>query len=619
MSPTLRAAYEDNHGDPLDVVVSLSADAEPFPYGQWDETSEVDQEELAKARSETIKNATLVTTQRAIAIRNIVGGEMPTISLSSIQLHISRANLRLITSLEYVLAADTPDSNEAVTKLYNGDSQMSTYQQWLSGSLFSGWYGHGTGVLLQEGSVPLDGTVANSPLADFTLESGSMAWTDQHGAQVYSVLSAFASTCSPYQPHLCPIDRIGVAPFARYGWFSGEYLFDIDDGFCRLTRMMTRIDGVTPFGGPGCSSGDPFPPDHYGSLIGSPYDVLNGSYEFTRGWPAVHGTRPVMAYLSSYADAIAWYSGFTFVFGNGNMTYPRGSPYEDYFRAVVNAGAPVPGTGHYMASISGSPADAFNVIGIGGAAYAGVMSEFTSYRPPTSRHLDRKKPDILAPECARTWDQYNLWQADSCGSSIAAPHVAGAVSLLLQRRPSLKARADAVRASLIATARDVAPDPNVTPPDSTWGDLEGARLLQSLDSSTLIGASSNDWRMVRTLRYSELDHGPQVLATIHMDANTESRLALSWLVKGQTGAPNYEPATELDMWVSDETGAVPAWSMSRDSTVEFIKLANAGTPHIYTVRVQRWRSNPQHDVPTTLAWWKTPGVDVYPQPLGSAP
>ncbi len=154
--------------------------------------------------------------------------------------------------------------------------------------------------------------------------------------------------------------------------------------------------------------------------------------------------------LDNGADVI----NLSFAFSGGDGTSPVSKAVDDAVEkgAVVVAGVGNDGPTNFTIT---SPADAFNVIAVGAVddnntpdVADDVLLNLSS-RGPTED--GRPKPDVVAPgvriiSCRATgtdirqpgWDSYiSPFYVECTGTSMAAPHVAGTVALMLHANPNL--------------------------------------------------------------------------------------------------------------------------------------------------------------------------------------
>jgi len=144
--------------------------------------------------------------------------------------------------------------------------------------------------------------------------------------------------------------------------------------------------------------------------------------------------------------------------GRGSTTFLT------YIQAWVDAGS-VPlfsqGNSGSACSTANSPGDLGLVIGIGSTNLNDALSSFSSRGPGLgTANFPLQKPDISAPgEAVRSsYPTTNTAYATLSGTSMACPHVAGLVALMLSANPSLSV--DEVRDIINETAETSLSPPN---------------------------------------------------------------------------------------------------------------------------------------------------------------
>ena len=127
---------------------------------------------------------------------------------------------------------------------------------------------------------------------------------------------------------------------------------------------------------------------------------------------------------------------------------------------------PVAAAGNFAPSATGSSASPANypeVLSVGAVTANNTIASFSSTGPSTCGGRTRVFPDLVAPGKTILAADKGGSYAYVDGTSIAAPHVAGAVALLMQDRPTLTP--DALTSALTGTAHDL----GAPGPDSTFG------------------------------------------------------------------------------------------------------------------------------------------------------
>jgi len=126
---------------------------------------------------------------------------------------------------------------------------------------------------------------------------------------------------------------------------------------------------------------------------------------------------------------------------------------------------PVFAAGNYgpSGSTSVSPANNPAALAVGATDNGDQIYAYSSRGPSACGEVSSVYPEIVAPGVSiRTTDRYGFYTSQS-GTSLAAPHVSGALALLLNAFPDLSAGQQ--EAALVATAADKGP----TGPDNDFG------------------------------------------------------------------------------------------------------------------------------------------------------
>ncbi|MGP9601559.1 S8 family serine peptidase [Brachybacterium sp. AOP42-E1-35] len=187
---------------------------------------------------------------------------------------------------------------------------------------------------------------------------------------------------------------------------------------------------------------------------------------------------------------------------------------------------------------------------------AGLVSDFSSYGLTAELQL---KPDIAAPG-GSIWSTVPLEQGGhgaKSGTSMAAPHVAGAAALLLESSPELTPRD--VKTAMMNTADQLTwsliPDVGYLEPVHR----QGAGLLD------MVGAVHTATRVDEpSISLGEGEDGPKtVTLTVHNDSEAEQTYQVGVRHGIATGHPAYDPAFYDAAGIAEpaaDTVAVPAGS-----------------------------------------------------------
>jgi subtilisin family serine protease len=147
---------------------------------------------------------------------------------------------------------------------------------------------------------------------------------------------------------------------------------------------------------------------------------------------------------------------------------------------AVSAGNEGPG----CSTLTNPPATENNVFTVGAVDQAGHIAGFSSRGPVIQNGTSRVEPDLAAPGVLVRSSTIGGGYGISSGTSMAAPHVAGAVALLWHAYPRLRGNVAQTEALLQTSASPVLPtDPTLCgsdTPTSVPNNVYGSGLLNVL-------------------------------------------------------------------------------------------------------------------------------------------
>jgi uncharacterized repeat protein (TIGR01451 family) len=184
---------------------------------------------------------------------------------------------------------------------------------------------------------------------------------------------------------------------------------------------------------------------------------------------------------------------------------------------VFSAGNEGPG-----ARTVSSPASLPEALAVGATDDADTVATFSGRGPSP---WGETKPEVVAPGAPIRSSLPGGAYGQAYGTSMAAPHVSGAVALMLQADPSLSL--SEVEAILTATARPIGtPVPNN---DAGWGRIDAYQAAAvALQAGYLAGQVTRavDGEPVATAQVSALDHDGHERGRVNTDPDGRYELAL---------------------------------------------------------------------------------------------
>jgi hypothetical protein len=199
----------------------------------------------------------------------------------------------------------------------------------------------------------------------------------------------------------------------------------------------------------------------------------------------------------------------------------------------------------------GPYATAKNLIAVGGInSNNSTMTDFSAWGPTDDGRL---KPELVAPGCQTTGDHGvtstlpGTGYGTYCGTSQAAPTVAGCVALWLERyevlNPGQTPLASTVKAVFVETADDL----GATGPeyDFGYGRLNTEAAVDRLNDGALLESSINDQETASWEFF-------------HDGSLTEMSFTLAWDDPGALAGANPTLVNDLDLLLSAPDGETPA-------------------------------------------------------------
>ncbi len=282
-------------------------------------------------------------------------------------------------------------------------------------------------------------------------------------------------------------------------------------------------------GGGSCGADSPFPCDDYGHgthTMGTMVGDDGGSNQIGMApqarWIGCRNMNQGAGTPTSYAECFQWFIAPTDLAGNNpdpskapdvinnswTCTPGEGCTDPTLLQAVVEnvraAGivvvASAGNSGSSCSSVTDPPAIYDAAYSVGATSSSDTIASFSSRGPVTSDGSGRLKPDISAPGVSiRSSVPGGGYEGGWNGTSMAGPHVAGAVALLLSAVPSWQGQVSLIENRLSQTAtRSVVPTgqvcggiPDNVFPNNTYGfgRLDVYAAVNEADLSSTLG----DW------------------------------------------------------------------------------------------------------------------------------
>lgn len=236
------------------------------------------------------------------------------------------------------------------------------------------------------------------------------------------------------------------------------------------------------------------------------------------------------------------------------------------YRTVVAAAGNNAPFGGYV----NTPATAYNVITVGSYDDQGTVtwlddtvSDFTSWKGPSSANSDREKPEVVAPgtDILSTTNASPWTGPVGDGTSYSAPAVAAGAALLMERDPTLETWPESVKAILMATAvHNVEGDPRLS-------EFDGAGGVAIDRAEAVVRGQTGSWS---GLGYSCGSATFLNLGSIYINAGQRLRAVIAWDNDPAYSLYDSQPGADLDLRLYDPFGFIATRSVSYDNTYEIV-------------------------------------------------
>ncbi len=158
---------------------------------------------------------------------------------------------------------------------------------------------------------------------------------------------------------------------------------------------------------------------------------------------------------------------------------------------------------------------------VGSTTNTNAMSGFSSRGPVTIDGSNRLKPDISAPGSGIRSSLPGTGYGSLSGTSMAGPHVAGLVGLLLSSRPDMAGDVDAIEAIINSTAVPVnvtqtcGGTPTTTIPNNTFG----YGRIDALAMYNAAAITPHSFALLKEATPGSVNHGEMITYTLTITHN----------------------------------------------------------------------------------------------------